>query len=51
MFLELKKFLGPPLKSKKNDFLKKPKFCDLSEHGGVVKAVAPATLTVSDLLE
>ena len=26
-------FLGPP-KIKKNDFLKKPEFRDLSEHGG-----------------
>ena len=28
-----KSFLGPP-KIKKIDFLKKPEFCDLSEHGG-----------------
>ena len=26
-------FLGPP-KFKEIDFLKKPEFCDLSEHGG-----------------
>ena len=32
---KVKKVFRDPPKSKKIDFLKKPKFCDFSEHGGL----------------